>query len=464
LKTDQRAVLAPAAEKQFNHTMSPATAKMPDKRGRASRRGECPTLARPMLTGDGLLARLRPIDNVLTLSQLRQLAEAAARFGNGIVEITARGSLQVRGLRPETVAAFERAALASGIDISTGVGIETPPLAGLDAEELINVRPIAEELRSRIAEHVPPLILAPKLAITVDGGGRFHLGSVMADVKVSAFLDGQTVRFLVAVATRAVAIVDESQLVGVVISLLEKLSAIGPTTRGKDLDLPTIEAPLLDQFRSPLLGLHRAADSENNASILGIAFAYRQADSASLIAFANAAESAGAGEFRLAPDHGLLITDLTFDAAQHLQQIAATFGFLTEPNDPRRHIALCAGSRGCASAFYDTGALAAKILANAPDLLDGSFDIHLSGCAKGCAYPASSLIAFVGARAGYGLVVNGAASGMPFAYIGENHIDTALARLQALLRQSKEDSESVSACLTRLGAEAIVSALQLDRT
>src|SRR4051794_33822583 len=126
-------------------TMTPSLAEQaPDLAVVPSdRRGACPTLARPMQTGDGLLARLRPIDNILTLPQVQALADAAARFGNGIVEITARGSLQVRGLRPETVASLENAVFESGMDVSAGVGLETPPLAGLEPDELLDVRPLA---------------------------------------------------------------------------------------------------------------------------------------------------------------------------------------------------------------------------------------------------------------------------------------------------------------------------------
>lgn len=500
----------------------------------SERRGECPTLARPMQTGDGLLARLRPVDTVLTFPQLRALAEAAARFGNGILEITARGSLQVRGLKPDTVGPFEDAVLASGIEISTGVGIETPPLAGLDADELIDIRRLAGELRQRIAGHRPPLVLAPKLAITFDGGGRFHLGSVSADVKVTAFREGERTKFLLSIgggrrgtelverpsvlpdisptgeensrggdlgpqsissarhatvnrrndratihspplwgrwpaglrgaATRAIAVLEQDQIIDAVMDVLERLAAIGPAARGKDLDLPLIDGPPLTVDPSPLVGVFSPPSVHDDTAILGLALAYRQASADALIAFANAAESVGAQDVRLAPDHGLFVTGLTHGQVQELRQVAAASGFLTDTDDPRRNIALCAGSKGCASAFYDTGDLAAKLLRHAPDLLDGSVGIHLSGCAKGCARPAPAAITLVGARGGYGLVANGAASDAPAAYIAENHIDTALQRLQALMRQSKEDGESVRACLSRLGADGIAAALQLDET
>ncbi|HXV30232.1 MAG TPA: precorrin-3B synthase, partial [Sinorhizobium sp.] len=58
------------------------------------RRGACPSLAKPMQTGDGLLARLRPAKGRMTPAELRTIATLAERFGNGILEVTARGNLQ----------------------------------------------------------------------------------------------------------------------------------------------------------------------------------------------------------------------------------------------------------------------------------------------------------------------------------------------------------------------------------
>ena len=68
---------------------------------RGEARGRCPTLAAPMLTGDGWLVRLRA-GGGLTAAQAAGLAAAAGRLGNGRIEVTGRGSLQVRGLTPET--------------------------------------------------------------------------------------------------------------------------------------------------------------------------------------------------------------------------------------------------------------------------------------------------------------------------------------------------------------------------
>src|SRR4051812_23542149 len=60
-------------------------------------RGACPTVAAPMQTGDGLLARIISTEPI-SVDELCTLCDASLAHGNGIIEITQRGSLQIRGL------------------------------------------------------------------------------------------------------------------------------------------------------------------------------------------------------------------------------------------------------------------------------------------------------------------------------------------------------------------------------
>ena len=73
-----------------------------------SRRGACPGLSVPMATGDGLLVRFLPAGRV-ALDAFVALCAAARAHGNGTMEVTGRGSLQVRGLTARSAAAFAQA-------------------------------------------------------------------------------------------------------------------------------------------------------------------------------------------------------------------------------------------------------------------------------------------------------------------------------------------------------------------
>jgi precorrin-3B synthase len=77
-------------------------------------RGACPRLAKPMQTGDGLLARLVTAGPI-PLDAFIGLCAAAQEHGNGMMEISSRGSLQVRGLTPVSAPLF--ASAVAGLDI-----------------------------------------------------------------------------------------------------------------------------------------------------------------------------------------------------------------------------------------------------------------------------------------------------------------------------------------------------------
>jgi precorrin-3B synthase len=425
-----------------------------------------------MRTGDGLLVRLRPATGGLTPAELSAVAEAAAACGSGIVEVTARGNLQIRGLTASSVPALAAAIGEAGIAVASGVAIETPPLAGFDPGETADPRPLAGALRDAIADRRPALALAPKLSIVIDGGGRFHLRDVTADLRLEALNGEDGLRWLLSVGgtghlDRPVALLETERAVSAVIDILVELDALGPAARGRDLDADRLRQrfsagldtlPAAGSSALPFLpaGIHDFGDGR---TVLGVALAFAQTDSASLIAFLSRIEELGASEIRLAPRHGILVLGLSREAASAAQQFALAHGFLVAADDPRNHIATCAGL-ACASALMDTKAAARLLVEAGADLLDGSVTVHLSGCPKGCARPRASPLTLVGAPSGYALVVNGTASVAPSAYMDQNGIRTALAGLNALVRKNKDAGESARSCLTRLGTARIAAAFE----
>src|SRR3984893_16303597 len=90
-------------------------------------RGACPGLSAPMETGDGLLARVPPAGPI-PLDDFIAFCAVAREHGNGTMEISARGSLQVRGLTPLSAPLFAAAVAALDIDICNGVPVIADPL------------------------------------------------------------------------------------------------------------------------------------------------------------------------------------------------------------------------------------------------------------------------------------------------------------------------------------------------
>ena len=78
-------------------------------------RGRCPSLMAPMEAGDGLLVRVKPRAATLAAEQADAVSEASRRFGNGIVELTNRGHLQIRGLSEDSVEGLSRSMAEIGL-------------------------------------------------------------------------------------------------------------------------------------------------------------------------------------------------------------------------------------------------------------------------------------------------------------------------------------------------------------
>ncbi|MEZ2126665.1 MULTISPECIES: precorrin-3B synthase [unclassified Sinorhizobium] len=460
--TDGQSVEMQGARRAMPSCVPPTS---PDRNGR--RRAACPSLAVPMATGDGLLARLRPTIPDLTIAQCRMLAVAAVTHGNGILEVTARGSLQIRGLRPETVEPLRAAIDAAEIVPQAGVAIEIPPLAGLDASEVADARAMASALRASINALRP--VLAPKLSIIIDGGGRFNLSAFSADIRLKAIANASAPLWAVSIGgdertARPLAILPAASACRAVTDLLRLLSDLGAAARGRDIEdfpsLPWVQQGVLSPMSAPappIAGLH---DVDGIGRVLGLGLAYGQIYSAELVRFLDIAEAHGAEKIRLAPERGLFVLGLGDKAFAPVREAARACGLRTEGDDPANHVATCAGAGGCASAFYATRDMAGAVLELAPELLDGSLTVHLSGCPKGCAHPRSAAITLVGAPIGYGLVVNGSAYDEPLAYIERDNIRSVLRTLSGLVRDNKDAGESARACLTRLGAEEIAKAVQ----
>ena len=64
-------------------------------------RGWCPGALRPMMSGDGLVVRVRPYGGRLTRKQAIGIAVLSKKYGNGVLDLSSRANLQIRGVTEE---------------------------------------------------------------------------------------------------------------------------------------------------------------------------------------------------------------------------------------------------------------------------------------------------------------------------------------------------------------------------
>jgi precorrin-3B synthase len=110
---------------------------------------------------------------------------------------------------------------------------------------------------------------------------------------------------------------------------------------------------------------------------------------------------------RLAP--GLRLTPWRMLFLEGLRELPRHEGLITRRGDPLLRVAACTGAPGCPEAHAETRVLAAALAPHTP----AELDLHVSGCAKGCAHPGPSALTLVGTPDGFDLVRNGSARDVP---------------------------------------------------
>ena len=427
-----------------------------------------------MPTGDGLLARLLPAAP-LSLEVFAALCDASQTHGNGIMEVTQRGSLQVRGLSPESAILFAQTAASLGLGAEGSPVILASPLFGSDARESADLPALTAALREELARHPESTSIGPKVSVLIDGGGALHLDEVPADLRLRAVSPS---RFHLSMAGNAVGAmnlgwVQPGRAVQAVAQVLLAIANRGEAARARDLadpagdslraslsDMLTPGAPPPPRPRAEPIGTHPLNDGR---VARGIAPAFGYAAAGSLKRLTHAAAACGAASMRPAPGRALLFVGLTAAAAAEFAAAAAIDGWVVRPDDARRHVIACAGSPACASASLSTRELAPAIAHAAKSLLDGSVTIHISGCAKGCAHPGAAALTLVGPDR---LVLQGRAGDVPQGSISPATLIAGLERLQTLERRPPEDLQSrpepSAHMLSRLGARRLIESLGGD--
>jgi precorrin-3B synthase len=392
-----------------------------------ARKGWCPGALRPMMSGDGLIVRVRAPGARLSLDALAALAGLAARFGSGVVELTSRGALQLRGVRPADHPAL--------LDALAGLGLVDPaaerdppaaatvsPFLGLEGDAL-GPRLLAA-LEAGIAARPALSALPPKFGFVLDAGPRPLLREVSGDLRLERAADGG-----LAVApdgaAHGVAATPETAA-AIALDLAERFAAHPLVARGEarrmaalaarvDLapDLP--RAALAAPEPPPPPGAHRLG------ALVGWPFGRLTAPT--LAALAARAAAAGATEARGTPWRALL----ALGEAGALRDALGPLDLVLDAADRRRFVDACAGAPFCPSAEIETAALAAA----AARALPPGARAHVSGCAKGCARPRPAALTLVG-RAGRVDVVRDGAPGDAPTLAGLTPAEAA-ARLPALV-------------------------------
>ena len=422
------------------------------------RRGMCPGVLAPMEVGDGLLVRVRVPAGVLPAAAATRIAELGRRYGNGLVDLSHRGNLQLRGVATADMAALIAELRALGYvsedaESEAVRNVLTSPTAGLDGTAVLDVRPYALALDARLAADRDLHRLPPKFGWLVDGGGQATLFDSSTDVRFDAgagAVNGPLFRVGLGGDFEKAALLGHCRpddLVELAAALARTFLELRQTLAEPPRRMAGLVKALgLEALRERVVGMltgphpsHAAhgplpssASQERElqsppppsgggsgwgqtsptrhflgpqSSWLGVAFPFGRLDVHRLEALA-----ALTHEIRITPWRALLLAAPQEGAAEK----AAAFGGILDHGDIRLKLTACSGVTGCDVGSTDTHADGLAIAERSAGLLEAVRMVHVSGCAKGCAHPGAADVTLTAREGVYDVALNAAPGGTPW--------------------------------------------------
>ncbi|WP_197919037.1 precorrin-3B synthase [Thiosulfatihalobacter marinus] len=352
---------------------------------RPDAKGWCPGAFRPMMSGDGLVVRVRPVLARLSRDQVLGLCDAAQRFGSGLIDLTSRANLQIRG-----VAETDHMDL---LDQLHALGL-LPDDPALESRRNVLVAPfwreggetqrLATELTARLGE-LPDL--PAKIGYAIDTGKAPVFTRNSADFRLERTSNGELMLRADGMSRGRTVRADEA-----IDALIEMahwfVNTEGPAHRRMANHTALVPPPADWQAVLPAAPARGVTAGQTvNGTLFGAVFG--QLDATGLRTLIT---STDAQAMRVTPWRLFLL-----EGAEPV----ATSDFITRPDDPLLHVDACPGAPLCNAASVETRTLARQLAAQIRGPL------HISGCAKGCARPRACATTLVGVDGAFNLVRNG---------------------------------------------------------
>jgi ferredoxin-nitrite reductase len=391
-------------------------------------RSICPDIYHPAVARDGLLTRLRIPGGVLNQIQCLEIAELLESTGLEYIQVTNRANLQLRGLTQDLaldlltkLADCGLAAIDPAVDGIRNMMVS--PTAGIDSQELIDVRPLARDWHEYLTHHPELGVLSTKFSVGFDGAGTVGIIDRPNDITLLAVSDNEFSLHL-GISNRG----DAPVPVGVRLGLdecLPMLAAIAQSYR-QGIDLLGGDARRKLRLRDIIrhwgltefseivqrefngsrrfifknfdrdrddcgenenrhLGVHQ--QNQTGFYYLGIVLPLGRWTIEQIKGLGKIAARYGSGNIRLTPWQNILIPDINQIDLVTVQELITDLGLVQTGNHPSSLLRACAGATGCQFGATDTqqDAIDLSLYLAAKFSLDRPLNIHFSGCDKSCA-------------------------------------------------------------------------------
>jgi precorrin-3B synthase len=351
----------------------------------------CPGALTLFPAADGGLARVRVPGGFADAAQLRAIAQAAREIGNGGVELTSRGNVQVRGVPDGAIAELGDLLAAAGLLPSMTHervrNVVASPLAGIDNDR--DLSSLVAELDAALCSE-PALAELPGRFLFAIDDGRGDVAALGADVTAtlseSASVEGIAVDSPVAAMIAVAAAF-----------LLERVARGSQAWRVDELGrLDVLERAGFGRPRPRAAVLppsHPAglvAQPDGGAALVVLAPLGRlqphQLD--------GMADVLGGRPARITPWRSVVLPDIADPDGTRRAMVDAGLG--VDVTSRWFGVSACTGSPGCAKSLADVQADAAASAGQWPGRV-----VHWSGCERRCGRPRDTAVDVVARVGGY---------------------------------------------------------------
>src|SRR4051794_32114014 len=374
-----------------------------------TRTDACPGALQTHAAADGALARVRVPGGVLTADQLRVLARAAREIGDGGLELTSRGNVQLRGLDEDDVPALgDRLAAVGLLPSATHERVRNVLASTLSGRSggLVDVRPWGTGF-DRGLQADPALAELPGRFLATLDDGRGDVSGLGGDVGLLALDDDSVALLLGGEDSGLRADPDDSVhlLLAATRAFLDERAAQGGTAwRLTDLDdgrrrvaarLKARVGEPVDVPAAPALGPVGAAEQlDGRVALIGVVPLGRlSADQAEVLARL-------APEVQVTPWRSVVVPDLAEDRVDDAAVDLHRTGMVCAGGSPGLGAPAWGGGPACARSLADVRADAIAAVASGALPADGARQ-HWAGCERRCGRPRGEVVDVVATGEGY---------------------------------------------------------------
>jgi sulfite reductase (ferredoxin) len=378
------------------------------------------------------MVRIRIPNGIVDARQLRAIADLTRRHANGIADLTVRQNIQLHWVTIESLPDVLDGLWQVGLNTMGACGdvarnVTGCPLAGVDAEELLDASPLVQDVSDLLAGNADFYNLPRKFKISIAGCRSWCSYPEINDIGLTAIErtiggkreTGFSLRVAGGLSTepylaaRLNAFLRQDQVVPVVKSIAElfrdsevlrehreraRLKFLflrhGWTAErflaelhdrlGFKLDPAVEEHPPADVYRDHV-GIH--AQKQTGKSYVGAVVLRGRINADQMQAAADLAERFAAGELRVTNMQNLLIVNVPSVNAYPLARELDVIGLPVYGSSFARGTVACSGTEFCKLAITETKSFSRWLVEELEERLPG-FDqhlkLHVTGCPNSC--------------------------------------------------------------------------------